>query len=276
MHYSTLVRTFFGSHCLLGVAATSGLLLFSCGGSSLDSGAHPAPGGAAGAASKCEPDCRASQSAGGTAAVTSNDPRALAGSGGTDLTTIAGAGGGDLPSVAGAGGADSANIGGTGGSAGATSPEPGEGGAAGAEPHAGNGGSSGADGQCTAALPLKCGDSLFYSTLTQHRGNVWSAYSSTQRGETGPETLYTFSTARACNVVAHLKDLVADLDLLLLPQCNPLSSTKAASTPLDIQAEETLSWTTQANQNWYVVVDGYANWYGSYTLEIDCTCDDAP
>lgn len=125
------------------------------------------------------------------------------------------------------------------------------------------------------ALPLKCGDSLFYSTLTNHRGNVWSAYSSTQRGETGPETLYAFSTPRPCSVVVHLKDLVADLDLLLLPQCNPLSSTKASSTPLDIQGEEeSLTWATLPNQNWYVVVDGYANWYGSYTLEVDCTCND--
>lgn len=157
-------------------------------------------------------------------------------------------------------------------SAGAGGSELSDAGAAGTGPATGDAGSGGASDECSAALPLKCGDRLNHSTIIQGRPNLWSAYSSTQRGESGRETLYSFSTAKECAVVARLKNLQTDLDLLLVPRCESISSNQASSTPLDIQTVETLSWTNPADKTVYVLVDGYSGAEGSYTLEVDCTC----
>jgi hypothetical protein len=150
-----------------------------------------------------------------------------------------------------------------------------EGGAAGA-PGTGDAGSAGAVGECSLALPLECGDRLNHSTLIQGRRNLWSGYGSTQRAESGRETIYALSTAADCVVIASLKNLETDLDLLLVPACDSSSSAvasvKASSTPLDLQTEETFSWMNPADQVSYLVVDGYAGAEGSYTLEVDCSC----
>lgn len=127
--------------------------------------------------------------------------------------------------------------------------------------------------QCFSALPIRCGDRLLHSTTTQGRVNTWGAYGRTARGLTGRETIYSFSSASTCTVVANLKNLVTDLDLLLLSACDPIASNEmASSTPLDLQTVETLRWTNLPDQISYVVVEGYAGAEGSYSLELDCTC----
>jgi hypothetical protein len=95
------------------------------------------------------------------------------------------------------------------------------------------------------------------------------------RVESGRETIYAFQAPGTCSVVANLKNLTTDLDLLLLSGCDPIKSNlKASSTPLDLQrTSETVSWTSSPRQGYFVVVDGYAAAEGSYTLEVDCTCD---
>lgn len=137
---------------------------------------------------------------------------------------------------------------------------------------AGNAGSGGATDSCSAALPLECGDHFDHSTLIQGRPNAWSLYASTQRAESGRETVYAFTTPTECAVIARLTNLHTDLDLLLVPRCDSVSSSKASSTPLDLQTDESISWTNPENQTSYVVVDGYAGAEGSYTLEVECIC----
>lgn len=80
------------------------------------------------------------------------------------------------------------------------------------------------------------------------------------------------SPAAVCKVVATLKDLTTDLDLLLLTGCDPISNRLASSTPIDLQSVETISWTNAPGVTEYFVVDGYSGAEGSYTLEVDCTC----
>lgn len=127
--------------------------------------------------------------------------------------------------------------------------------------------------QCSAALPLRCGDRVNHDTAIEGRANVWGAYGRTARGEFGRETVYAFAADRACTVVANLKNLTTDLDLLLLSACDPIgSNTMVSSTPLDLQTVETLTWTTTPGRMSFLVVDGYAGAEGSYTLEVDCTC----
>ena len=125
---------------------------------------------------------------------------------------------------------------------------------------------------CENPLPLQCGDLLNHSTLVQGRANVWSSYSHTQRWESGPETIYAFQATAACQVVVQLKNLTVDLDLFLMTSCQLGSDTMASSTPLDLQTIETVGFTTEAGQPYFVVVDGYNGSAGTYTLEVNCTC----
>jgi hypothetical protein len=129
----------------------------------------------------------------------------------------------------------------------------------------------GAD-QCVAALPVKCGDRLNHSTLVQGRADVWRAYSETQRLESGRETIYAMDTPDVCVVIARLRNMTTDLDLMLMGVCDPMQTAMASSTPLDISNEESVSWTSLAGGRVYLVVDGYAGAAGNYTLEVDCTC----
>jgi hypothetical protein len=148
-----------------------------------------------------------------------------------------------------------------------------------------NGGSTGANGgttssldagganSCQNPLPLRCGDRLNHSTLVQGRPNVWVGYDASQRWESGPETIYAFQTPATCQVVARLKNLTVDLDLFFMTSCDPKSATECSSTPLDLQTIETVGFTSQPGQPYFVVVDGYNGAAGSYTLEVDCTCN---
>jgi hypothetical protein len=126
---------------------------------------------------------------------------------------------------------------------------------------------------CWTALPIRCGDRLNHSTVTQGRANTWSAYGRTARSESGRETVYAFASAATCMVTANLRNLTTDLDLLLLSSCDPVTgNVTASSTPLDLQTVETVRWTNLPDQTSYVVVDGYSGSEGSYVLELDCTC----
>ena len=133
-------------------------------------------------------------------------------------------------------------------------------------------GIDGAANECAIALPIECGTSRNDSTLVQGRADTWRAYGSTERLESGRETLYVFAAPAACAVVAQLENLTTDLDLLLLTECSPVSNPQAASTPLDLQTVETIRFTATAGQTYYLVVDGYNGAAGTYTLQIDCTC----
>jgi hypothetical protein len=299
------IRRLLGVVCLLGFAAPSALMS-GCAGSAVDNRGAAGTAGAAGAA--CPLPATAAWPARCVACIQSSCPSVYAdlcaaNCGADELgapclsaqyevgtqclgqhcgSECAQTHGSPVPgSIAGSGAVESDNGGSaSGGTSGGTSTEVqsagaawAEGGEAGAQAQGGEAGSAGAADSCSAALPLKCGDRLNHSTLIQGRPNTWSGYSSTQRAESGRETLYALSTGSACDLTLRLTNLQTDLDLLLVSTCDSLSSGKASSTPLDIQTEETLTWTNAAAQSVYVVVDGYAGAEGSYTLEVDCSCD---
>ena len=70
-----------------------------------------------------------------------------------------------------------------------------------------------------------------------------------------------------------LKNLTVDLDLFVLTGCAPGRYDKCSSTPLDLQTIERVNFTSQAGQPYFVVVDGYDDAAGTYTLQVDCTCN---
>jgi hypothetical protein len=114
-------------------------------------------------------------------------------------------------------------------------------------------------------LPLKCGDRLKHSTLVQGRADIWNTYGCTQRWMSGREAIYVIQPPTACQVSVQLKNPSADLDILLLQSCDFMSCTSIPMTPITFAVE--------AGQPKFLVVDGYNGAAGSYTLEVDCTCN---
>lgn len=129
------------------------------------------------------------------------------------------------------------------------------------------------ESSCEAPIALQCGDRFDHSTLREGRANTFSLYGCTPRAEGGRETIYLLQTERACSVDVRLTNLTEDLDLVRLPSvCEGIRATGCSSTPLDLQDDEHLAFTTSANELTWIVVDGYLESAGSYTLEATCTC----
>ena len=113
-------------------------------------------------------------------------------------------------------------------------------------------------GSCENPLPLKCGDRLNHSTLVQGRPNVWVGYGCSQRWMSGPEAIYFLQPPAGCQAVVQFKNPSADLEAFVLPSCSFLSS---------------CSFQPAVGQPSFVVVDGYNGASGTYTLQVDCTCN---
>jgi hypothetical protein len=118
---------------------------------------------------------------------------------------------------------------------------------------------------CENPLPLRCGDRLNHSTLVQGRADVWSAYACTQVAMSGREAIYVIQLPTACQVSVQLKNRSADLSMFLLESCSSLSCAFSPGAPNTFAVE--------ADQPKFLVVDGHDGIAGSYTLEVDCTCN---
>jgi hypothetical protein len=136
----------------------------------------------------------------------------------------------------------------------------------------GTGGSGGAD-SCTPAFSLRCADRLSHSTTDQGRPNQWSAYACTARWESGREVLYDFRSAEAYHVTVGLTNAVTGLGIFLLSVCDPSSPFVNAVKCQPIGGS--ISFDAAAGQSYLLVVDGYDNAEGSYTIEVDCGAPDA-
>jgi hypothetical protein len=111
---------------------------------------------------------------------------------------------------------------------------------------------------CENPLPLQCGDRLSHSTLIQGRPNVWVGYGCSQRWMSGPEAIYFLAPPAGCQATVQLKNLSADLEAFVLPTCSFMSP---------------CSFKPDVGQPTFVVVDGYNGASGTYTLQVDCTCN---
>ena len=119
-------------------------------------------------------------------------------------------------------------------------------------------GTDSASNSCENPLPLQCGDRLYHNTLIQGRPNVLGFYGCSQRVMSGPETIYFLAPPTGCQTVVQLKNLSADLVLFVLPTCSFMSS---------------CSFRPEVGQPSFVVVDGANGAWGTYTLQVDCTCN---
>ena len=119
---------------------------------------------------------------------------------------------------------------------------------------------------CENPLPLRCGDRLNHSTLVQGRADVWNGYACTQVSMSGREAIYVVQLPIACQVSVQLKNLSARVVLFLLQSCATMPWCTSLSGSLHTFAVE-------AGQPKFLVVDGPDGISGSYTLEVDCACN---
>jgi hypothetical protein len=130
-------------------------------------------------------------------------------------------------------------------------------------------------GGCGAARRLRCGDRLTGSTPSGGENRL-SGYACTARAESGPEEIYAFEPEQGCRVSARLSALAVDLDLFVLDRCDAQACTQRSSTPLDLQeGGERVAFDAPVGRSQVVVVDGYDESFGSYSLAVDCLCGEA-
>jgi hypothetical protein len=149
----------------------------------------------------------------------------------------------------------------------------GRGGAGGGSPTGGNpsGGATGTPGwtdheDCSMAISLECGQQVLHSTLVEGRPNYWEMYNASARVASGPETIYVFRPTVACQATVELRPggndkRAANLGLFLLTGCGSRWNT-------DMRL--LLTFSAQAGQTYYLVVDGFDGDGGGYNLRVDC------
>src|SRR5690606_36339598 len=127
---------------------------------------------------------------------------------------------------------------------------------------------------CEDPFSVTCGARLTHDTRINGQPNQMSGYACTARSERGAEAVYRVEGAIGCEVEARLTGLTIDLDLFAIGECqtDSLPGTACSSTPLDVRDTEHLSFVGGADGTELLVVDGYGESAGIYTLEIDCVC----
>ena len=131
------------------------------------------------------------------------------------------------------------------------------------------GDSTAADGKsCYPTSTIHCEGQVSGNTNEAAPSNI-TLYSCATWWMSGPEIAYTFSTPTPQEVTASLRPTngVNNLDLFLIE--NNGNGCHADSCLLRDGNE--LQWTAQANQEYYVVVDGFSEAYGTYDLTLTCS-----
>jgi len=125
---------------------------------------------------------------------------------------------------------------------------------------------------CVPAAEVACGSTVSGNTAGAGATDVVQMYSCSTYEETGPEFAYSFTALYPGTATFTISSLSsAYLDLFVLQsdagRCNPLSCIGAS---LSDDPTDTVSITTVSGHTYYVVIDGYAETSGTYTLSVSC------
>jgi hypothetical protein len=136
--------------------------------------------------------------------------------------------------------------------------------------------STNAGGLCAGYTPIACGGSATPPGASTVDGpSKIDAYACDPWLELGREKVYRVVPGSTSTVTATISGLAKDLDLVVLgagpggacdpgfPGCMGASSTGGA-------ANETVVFTGQAGQPYYIVVEGYGSNAGTFTLSVTC------
>lgn len=128
-------------------------------------------------------------------------------------------------------------------------------------------------GLCMAATTLQCGSNQ--SDSTSGGTSLLSAYGCDDSLRTGREKTYRVRRTTAGSITVSLTSLGRDVDLLALAPgaaggCNPRNPGCLAVSASASTANETITFTVQANQDYFLVVDSYSSRTATYSIAVSC------
>lgn len=121
-------------------------------------------------------------------------------------------------------------------------------------------------GVCDPDYLLSCGSTDEWSTLWSGATDQIDSYACTGWSETGPEYAYVLVPNISGNVTVSLSNLDVDLDILVLD--NPTGTCEAGN--CIAFGDTTTTFSGMAGETYYIVVDGYADAAGGYTIGVSC------
>ncbi|HRI59238.1 MAG TPA: T9SS type A sorting domain-containing protein [Saprospiraceae bacterium] len=134
---------------------------------------------------------------------------------------------------------------------------------------------------CSSPSALVCGQTLFNQTTSGFANNFSTAsYNSASciaglgvpgTAYNAPDRLYKFTLASAAeiNISLHILTPGADLDMYLLSTCQPATCIEASYSESPFEFIRV----NLAAGDYYLVVDGFNGWQGSFNLRLSCTCN---
>ncbi|MEM1325599.1 MAG: reprolysin-like metallopeptidase [Bacteroidota bacterium] len=130
-----------------------------------------------------------------------------------------------------------------------------------------NGGTGGGDGTCANPIVINCGDNVNGNTNTGQ--NNISDYG-LGISLSGPELIYSFQAAPGA-LTANLTGLTADLDLILLSDCNNPTGTVVAQGTSGSTSTESLTFNITNPGTYFLVIDGFNGASSAFNLSLACT-----
>jgi hypothetical protein len=129
-----------------------------------------------------------------------------------------------------------------------------------------------AGGLCAGAATIHCGD-VVPTDVTTPGASAIDRYACDPWTEKGPEKFYRLDAAATGQVNVSLSGMSADLDLVVLAQdangaCEPKNP--GCITASSTRGNESVSFSATAGKSYYLVVDGFGNSSGGYTLQVSC------
>jgi len=120
---------------------------------------------------------------------------------------------------------------------------------------------------CAPNRTMTCGGTHTYNNSSAGSTDVINyPYGCAAWYEGGPEYTYTFTAPAAGSVTATLSGMSVDLDVFVLSAasgvCDPFACISAGET--------SATFTAAAGETYYIVVDGYNDATGAYTLKVTC------
>jgi MYXO-CTERM domain-containing protein len=129
---------------------------------------------------------------------------------------------------------------------------------------------------CEPAATLRCGDRIDASNAGSGSSDEHAYYGCSEWSYSGPEMVYSFSTAISEPVSLSLSGHSADLDIYVLGSTACDGSDCLAYSDNSETEAESLSFDASAGQDYVIVVDGWEDAVSSFHLEVGCDGGEEP
>jgi hypothetical protein len=118
---------------------------------------------------------------------------------------------------------------------------------------------------CLNPMPVELTLGIPYKGDTSNSVNNISKYGCIDREETGPEVVHTITTSEPTNLTAKLSELNSDLDVFILSACSENACVAYGN------GDTVATFPNAPAGTYFLVVDGYMEAVGNYTLTVDFT-----